>query len=76
MPIAGLIPAIMVEEDLRRLRFKDVQDSKYIEEKQLLDKSVIERKDYYKNNNVIANDEVLELLFEIKVTKHQSNRFE
>ena len=36
LPLIGLIPAFLVEEDLRRLNMKDVQKSQYIEEKALL----------------------------------------
>lgn len=36
MPLIGLIPALLVEEDLRRLKFKDVKDSKYVEERAIL----------------------------------------
>ena len=36
VPLIGLIPAFLVEEDLRRLNMKDVQKSQYIEEKALL----------------------------------------
>ena len=34
--VLGLIPAILVKEDLRRLRLKDVQNSEYIEESTIL----------------------------------------
>jgi MFS-type transporter involved in bile tolerance (Atg22 family) len=36
LPIIGLIPAFLVEEDLRRLNMKDVQKSNYVEERVLL----------------------------------------
>jgi len=36
LPLIALIPAFLVEEDLRRLNMKDVQKSQYIEEKTLL----------------------------------------
>lgn len=74
MPLIGLIPAFLVEEDLRRLNLKEVKASKYVEEEALLSKTVIERNEFYKNNNVIANKEVLGLFFELDEPKHKSER--
>ena len=39
LPLIGLIPAAFVNEDLRRLNMKDVENSVYFEEKKLLEKS-------------------------------------
>ena len=36
LPLVALIPAFLVEEDLRRLNMKDVQKSEYFEEKAIL----------------------------------------
>lgn len=36
LPIIGIIPALLVEEDLRRLNMKDVKKSEYVEESTLL----------------------------------------
>ena len=55
LPVIGLIPAFLVEEDLRRLNMKDVQKSNYVEERVLLNKTEIERKDYYRTHKIVAN---------------------
>lgn len=36
LPLVALIPAFLVEEDLRRLNMKDVKKSNYVEEKTIL----------------------------------------
>jgi MFS family permease len=55
LPLIGLIPAYLVEEDLRRLNMRDVQKSAYVEEKELLMKTEIQRQEYYKSHRVMAN---------------------
>ena len=55
LPLIGLIPAFLVEEDLRRLNMNDVKKSNYVEEQTLLDKTDDERREFYKNNKIIAN---------------------
>ena len=72
LPLIGLIPAFLVEEDLRRLNMKDVMKSLYVEEATLLKQTDAERKDYYKNHHIIANQEVLEHFFVIDA--HRSAR--
>ena len=64
-PLIGLIPAFFVEEDLRRLNMKDVEKSQYVEEKVLLQKDDAERKRFYRENKIIAADDVLEQFFDI-----------
>ena len=64
-PLIGLIPAFFVEEDLRRLNMKEVEKSQYVEEKTLLLKDDAERKRFYRENKVIAGDDVLEMFFDI-----------
>jgi len=64
-PLIGLIPAYFVEEDLRRLNMKEVEKSQYVEEKTLLEKDDAERKRFYKENKIIAADDVLEKYFDI-----------
>jgi hypothetical protein len=65
LPLIGLIPAYFVEEDLRRLNMKEVEKSQYVEEQVLLDKTDAERKRFYKENKIIAGDDVLEKYFDI-----------
>jgi len=60
LPLIGLIPALFVEEDLRRLNMKDVKNSEYVEESTLLKQTDFEKKEYYKTHKIIANDDVLE----------------
>jgi hypothetical protein len=64
-PLIGLIPAFFVEEDLRRLNMKEVEKSQYVEEKTLLEKDDAERKRFYRENKIIAGDDVLEKYFDI-----------
>lgn len=75
LPLIGLIPAFAVEEDLRRLNMKDVQESKYISDQTLMNKTANDRQEFYRNNKVIANQDVLELFFvmEEKRFSHQIN---
>ena len=47
LAILGVIPAIFVQEDFRRLNMKEVEKSMYIEEHNLLDKTVEERQELY-----------------------------
>lgn len=54
LPLIGLLPAFLVEEDLRRLNMKEVKKSEYVEEQALLDKTEAERTDFYKHHKVIA----------------------
>jgi hypothetical protein len=49
LSILGIIPAIFVKEDFRRLNMKEVEKSMYIEEQKLLDKTVEERQEIYRN---------------------------
>jgi MFS family permease len=76
MPLIGLIPAFLVEEDLRRLNLKEVKQSEYVEETELLTKTEIERTDFAKTHKIIANPIVLEELFLINPVdpKHKSER--
>ena len=55
LPIIGIIPAILVEEDLRRLNMKDVKKSEYVEESTLLKQTEDEKKTYYRDHKIIAN---------------------
>lgn len=55
LPLIGLIPAFLVEEDLRRLNMKEVKNSEYVEESALLGKTDAQRAEYYKTHKVIAN---------------------
>jgi hypothetical protein len=64
-PLIGLLPAFFVEEDLRRLNMKEVEKSQYVEEKTLLLKDDAERKKFYRENKIIAADDVLEKYFDI-----------
>jgi hypothetical protein len=64
-PLMGLLPAFFVEEDLRRLNMKEVEKSQYVEEKTLLLKDDAERKKFYRDNKIIAADDVLEKYFDI-----------
>ena len=60
LPLISLIPAFLVEEDLRRLRMKEVEKSCYVEEAVILKQSPEEKKDFMKEHNIIAAQEVLE----------------
>ncbi len=64
-PLIGLIPAFFVEEDLRRLNMKEVSISQYVEEKTLLQKDDAELKKFYRENKIIASNDVLEKYFDI-----------
>lgn len=55
LPLIGLIPAFLVEEDLRRLNMKDVQKSNYVEERMLRRFTLKENKEFFKNHKIIAN---------------------
>lgn len=51
--------------------------SKYVEERVILAQKPEERREFYRQNNVIAGEDVLEELFyEIKGKQHKSTRFE
>jgi hypothetical protein len=67
LPLVALIPAFLVEEDLRRLNMKDVQKSQYVEEKTILAMTnEEERQKFIKTHKIIADDDVLdqyELIF-------------
>jgi hypothetical protein len=54
LPIAALIPAFLVEEDLRRLNMKDVQKSEYVEEKVILALDQTARQEFVRERNIIA----------------------
>jgi len=60
LPLIGLIPAFLVEEDLRRLNMKEVEKSRYVEEAVILKQTPEEKKDFMKEHNIIAAQEVLE----------------
>ncbi len=61
LPLIGLIPAFLVEEDLRRLNMKDVKKSNYVEEKTILQlhDNPEKRRQFIKDHNIIADDDVL-----------------
>jgi hypothetical protein len=71
LTLLGLLPAFLVEEDLRRLNMKDVKKSQYVEEQVLLNKTEEQKKEFFQNNRIIANQEVLEYFF-VMEAKHQS----
>ena len=72
LPLIGLIPALLVLEDLRRLNMKDVRMSEYIEERTLMAQTVKEKTEFLRNHKVIANNEVLDHFFIIEA--HRSAR--
>jgi hypothetical protein len=47
LPAISLIPAFLVEEDLRRLNMKDVRNSIYVEESLLKHKTMFEKRQFY-----------------------------
>ena len=59
-PLIALIPAFLVEEDLRRLNMKDVQKSQYIEEKAILAFNEEEKQQFLRDNRIIAEQDVLD----------------
>jgi hypothetical protein len=54
LPLVALIPAFLVEEDLRRLNMKDVQKSEYFEEKDILALNQEEKQQFIREHNIIA----------------------
>jgi hypothetical protein len=59
LPLIGLIPALVVEEDLRRLNMKDVQKSDYVEEQVLMLKTEAERSSTSKTTNLLRTKKLL-----------------
>jgi len=59
LPLIGLIPALFVKEDLRRLNMKDVEKSVYLYEKSLMKETAEGRKSIMLKHSIIANDETL-----------------
>lgn len=72
LPLIGLLPGFLVEEDLRRLNMKDVKKSQWVEERVLLAKTDEELKVFYKENKIIAGQDVLDHFFIIE--GHRSYR--
>lgn len=60
LPLVALIPAFLVEEDLKRLNMKDVQQSQYVEEKTILALNPQEKQKFMKEHNIIAEQDVLD----------------
>ena len=60
LPLIALIPAFLVEEDLRRLNMKDVQKSEYVEEKALLALNPEEKQKFLRDRKIIAEQDVLD----------------
>ena len=60
LPLIALIPAFLVEEDLRRLNMKDVQQSQYFEEKAILALNDEQRQQFIRDNRIIAEQDVLD----------------
>jgi hypothetical protein len=54
LPLVALVPAFLVEEDLRRLNMKEVQKSEYFEEKAILALNQEEKQQFIKDHNIIA----------------------
>jgi hypothetical protein len=54
LPLVALIPAFLVEEDLRRLNMKDVQQSEYVEERAILALNPQEKQNFIRQHNIIA----------------------
>jgi len=63
LPAISLIPAFLVEEDLRRLNMKEVRNSNYIEESTFENKTLDEKRQFLEENKVIAEDQVLDSMF-------------
>ena len=60
LPLAALIPAFLVEEDLRRLNMKDVKNSEYVEEKAILALNEEDKQRFLKDRKIIAERDVLD----------------
>jgi hypothetical protein len=54
LPLVALIPAFLVEEDLRRLNMKEVQQSEYVEERAILALNPQEKQNFMREHNIIA----------------------
>ena len=54
LPLVALIPAFLVEEDLRRLNMKEVQQSEYVEERAILALNPQEKQNFMRQHNIIA----------------------
>jgi hypothetical protein len=54
LPLVAIIPAFLVEEDLRRLNMKEVQQSQYVEEKAILALNPQEKQKFMREHNIIA----------------------
>lgn len=59
LPLIGLIPALFVKEDLRRLNMKDVEKSVYIYEKTLLNETAEGRMSILMKHKIIADEDTL-----------------
>jgi hypothetical protein len=62
LALLGLIPALLVKEDLRRLNMKDVDKSEYFEDIALLNLPRERRKAQFVKHKIIADKEVIEEL--------------
>jgi len=60
IPIVALIPAFLVDEDLRRLNMKDVRNSNYIEEKTLMALENNEKELIIKKHSLVAEDGIID----------------
>ena len=55
LPLVALVPAFLVEEDLRRLNMKEVKKSEYFEEKDILAFNQEEKKQFVREHKIIAD---------------------
>ena len=60
LPLIALIPAFLVEEDLRRLNMKEVKESQYVEETTILALNPQEKQKFMREHNIIAEKDVLD----------------
>jgi hypothetical protein len=72
LSVVSIVPALFVEEDLRRLNMKDVKKSEYVYESALMRKTVQEKALFYKEHRIIAPQEVIDHFFII--SSHKSYR--
>lgn len=62
LPLIGVMPALAVREDLRRLNMKEVEKSVYLEETMIMKSTVEERHSFLRHRRIIADDATIERL--------------
>lgn len=60
LSLVFLIPAFLIEEDLRRLSMKEMKQSEYVEERAILALNPHEKQNFMRQHNIIEEKDVLD----------------